>query len=281
MRCYFRLAGYDLYMSLQKHKKKFVLVFLIGIIACLWMEHAVRLLEAIYLYPRVTLGDYLFYLLKGVQFYGRTEWYELPEVWLIFQTMLLFLMISYPFEDANTVGQQVMIRTRSKGQWWLGKCIWVVLFTVLYYALMYGAVVLYCAVRNIPLTFSLSAEFAEFYYGVDNILDLEKRDFLLMVFAAIPMMSAAMGMLQQLLALWIKPQAAFLIALGYLFVSIYRSSPVFLGNYMMAIRYTQVSDLPYVTPGRAILTAGAVIVFCAAVGMRKFEKYDILGGATL
>lgn len=113
-----RLLWYDFNQSVWRGKKKLLLLVGVGVVSCLWFERELLSLGNLGIYPSPTLGDYLFYIFCGVIFYANEELRILPQIWLLFQIYLLFLVCSYLSSCLKREGQQSLIRAGSRRFWW-------------------------------------------------------------------------------------------------------------------------------------------------------------------
>ena len=105
-------------------------------------------------------GDYWFYVYGGMQKYvpGPGNTFQVPIIWMVVFILPAFLLLNYPVKDMQHMGTQMMVRIGGRTRWWLSKCMWNVLATVLYHVLLAGILLGLCFVFNIPLSSRIHVE---------------------------------------------------------------------------------------------------------------------------
>lgn len=85
------------------------------------------------------LWDLLLLLFQGIEPYQRTKMsvFVLPVMLMVHQLLLPFIVGSYAKSDMAGYGRYVLLASKSRWMWWLSKCVWTVLQTVLYYIAPY------------------------------------------------------------------------------------------------------------------------------------------------
>lgn len=274
---FIRLLWYDLKRSVWQGKKKLILLIGVGMVSCLWFERELVSLSNFGIYPNPTLGDYFFYIFCGVIFYANEELRVLPQIWLLFQIYLLFLVCSYPSSCLKREGQQSLIRAKSRTFWWGEKCAWLVCAVLFYYTVMFASVSVFCAWRGIPFTLQVSDDISRFYYGIEKMgALLPPAEFRFLLFGMLPFISVVMGLLQQTISLLSRPQVGLTVLVAYLFASIREDSPFFLGNFAMLLRYRAIGGLEGIYPQVGLMIGGVMIGLSMLIGAVKFLRMDIL-----
>lgn len=102
----------------------------------------------------VTIVNFLFCLFEGKDtFHPETEQaFVFPVVWLLIFLYAAFVTLNYPYRDLLEDGTQVMIRVKDRKSWWLSKCFWIFLSTIIYFVLLYFAVLAFCLLENIDIS---------------------------------------------------------------------------------------------------------------------------------
>lgn len=225
----------------------------------------------------VSFGDYLFYLYGGMkEFIPDYEMgFQLPIVWILVFFVLPFILLNYPLKDMNGIGQQILIRSTKKIFWWLSKCCWTILGTLVYHLIMQMTGLVMCSIFRLDITYSIHMDFvkAAFEVGhqeVCNISGLFISTVILPIFV-----SVSINMLQMTLSLFIKPMFSFLFIAIMLLSSAYLLSPLLIGNYAMIFRYTWIlKNGVSVETGYKI---SLILLFISmGVGTIKFRFYDVL-----
>ena len=271
------LLWYDIQRGCLENKKKILLLLGIGVASCLWFESSLKNLYAVGYYADATLGDYLFYIFCGINYYSNAEGNLLPQIWLLYQIYIMFLSAYYPYSCLHGMGQQSWIRSNNRVVWWLEKCVWIFVQVILCYTFMLGSVFGYCIIKGIPTSLELSESLCRFYYGIVDVRTLlTVKDFNLILFVVFPFVSAAIGIFQMALGIVLKPQVAFIVTVAYLFSSIYIASPFLLGNYNMLLRYRMIGGENFVTGAMALISSCILIVVAILVGGMRVLNMDVL-----
>lgn len=226
----------------------------------------------------VSLGDYWFYAYGGMKEYIPSPYnpFQFPVIWVILFLTLSFILLTYPMKDLHNIGAQMLIRSSSRSQWWLSKCLWIFTGTLLYHTLFLGTLTALCAIFHIPLTASIHTELLKLLFSMDIDTELLTRTFIpLSVFILPPLFSAAINILQMTLSLFMKPIFSFLIIAILMLSSAYLLSPWLLGNYAMPLRYKWIlaNGISHKT---GIIFSVTLLLLSLICGLYCFRKYDIL-----
>jgi hypothetical protein len=226
----------------------------------------------------VSSADYLMYLYGGMREYipNPTEPFMFPPVWMILVLALPFATLSYPLQDVQSFGQQVLYRSKSRHAWWLSKCAWSMLCALTYHLVLMALTLLLCLVFGIPLGSEINSELLARLFQMAPWMIREGT--LILDFGCVVtliLVSISLNLLQMLLSLFVKPVFSFLTIAIVALTSCYLMSPLLIGNYAMLIRSNTIID------GGLNFTIGALIALVVAlgavfVGMAKFRHYDIL-----
>ena len=96
----------------------------------------------------------MIYLFQGMDEYVATpdKAFEFPAMWILIFLCGNALTLTYPLRDLEGVGQQLLIRSGRRRHWWLAKCGWEIVSSVVYLLLLWLGVLCYCAIFQIPIT---------------------------------------------------------------------------------------------------------------------------------
>lgn len=230
---YCRIQRYDIKNGFL-HNWLFLLVPVCIIVFC---SQCTKLLNA-----WEVLGSwaiYVSYCFKGMQTISRhtlSEGFQVPVFWLFMMILPLLITLNYPFRDMKTIGPLVLLKSGSRVQWWLSKCVWNLSCTVGYFLLLYGTVAIYCVSTHVPLTMETAigpvmALFvdADVMALVAEGMSMGQRCFVLLLLPFVTV--ASMNMLEMLLSLLIGPAYSFLICVALYAASSYVTTPLLLGNF--------------------------------------------------
>lgn len=274
---YIKLIRFDLAKGPLQRPMIFVMPMLIALISCVDLAFKLDGLNSIHYFgekAQASFGDFMMYLYSGIDRFPNPA--NPPVRWAAVFLTGSFLTLHYPYRDMQGMGQQILIRTGGRTAWWLSKCCWNVLSTVVYHTMMFLTAAVFCGMTKGVFRTAINHQLA---YGV---LQIEKEQMAAdtaawtfgLLFVPV-LVSVGIGLLQMCLALWIKPMCSFLITAVYLIGSAYVPSPWLLGNYAMVIRFdAAVKD--GVSAPQGVLIWTAIVLLCAAAGSLKFRRYDIL-----
>ena len=122
---------YDMYRGIKHNKYRYMIcVFLIfSLMATFYLDVSVLRRGTRGDLPIAGVFDYIFYLLEGITEVTEKAYKEgkfvFPYIWIAVQFMCAFLVMSYPKNDLEGVGLNVLILSKSKKIWWISKCLWI------------------------------------------------------------------------------------------------------------------------------------------------------------
>ena len=229
-----------------------------------------------------TVTDLGMYFFRGMGEYevGNGNIFQFPSVWMLFNLLLFYFVLYYPFNDLMGYGRQVLLLTRSRGAWWLSKCVTTTVGVLVYFMIAYIEITLYSLIAKIKFSAFVSAE------AVSEIVELGTQDsnfsqlfmqepMFIAVFVLPLLVAVALALLQMLVSLLCKPFYSYILTITILLVSAYYLSPFVIGNYAMTIR----SDLVLsngVNQNAGLIITFATIIASVIAGYFVFQRYDIL-----
>lgn len=230
-----------------------------------------------------TWMDYLMYCFKGMEPFKATEnieGFKVPVMWMLSIGLCLFINLDYPVDDLTAFGQQVIIRSGSRSQWWLSKCVWNLCSCIIYFLLAYFTVLVFCILTHVHISAFNTPEITRLVLGeiyFDSSVDLTMKIYetVLIVMLAPFLITAALSMLQMTLSLVIKPVMCFLVSISILIVSAYYMAPLAIANYSMIIRNGR-----FLSGGmntiQGFIISGIIIFISIMAGIFIFKHHDIL-----
>ena len=183
-----------------------------------------------------SLGDYLTNMFLGMGSYtfNISSPFKLPVAWLLLLFSLLFATLRYPYKDLYGMGAHVMMRSGSRLSWWWAKCLWVALSVVLLCCLLVLVAVFWALVTAGTLSLHTTEFFLDYVAirGDAAAYCEESVTYLASIFGWV----LALGLVQLVASVALKPAAGFVAMVSYLFFSSFYATPLLLGNYLMAQR---------------------------------------------
>lgn len=216
--------------------------------------------------------DYLIKIFAGTQEIRQMERassFYIPKEWLIVEFLFFILIAKYPKKDLEEQGIQVLLRTRSKGVWWLSKCIWLICSGVLYYGVFYLAMIVNAIVDN-PMT-GLHIKIRDIWQiGLEGCSQMEVN----MILFVMPLLcSLAIGMVQMLLSIAFSPVLALCVSIAYQVLAVAVQKSWILGNYTMLCRHEPIY-VNGVRDWKGILFSTGIFFIGIFLGMKHMKKKE-------
>lgn len=219
-------------------------------------------------------ADFLFRWTEGMPVIVKEnsrEMFKVPAVWLLFHWWLSFTAGTYVMRDLKEQGANLLLRIHRRRIWWRGKCIWVILATLLYYLAVWLCMLLFsvfqggCSLSITPglhgLDESLAERLSGMYFTIPGIL---------VPFAV----SVGLALSQLAVTVYVNQIAGNLYMVILLVTSAYKCSPFLPGNYLMLLRNRHVTE-EGVTAVAGLIMAAGLAFLSVRIGGKRFEKYDI------
>lgn len=191
------------------------------------------------------------------------EWAALriPVEYFVLHTLLYFLVGNYLERDLYGYGIYRLVASNDKKVWWNGKVLWNLLSTLLYWLVVEGSML---------LTAQLAAKSSMQEWSKEG----KKIAWLLVLHF---FCETALALMQMLLSFLFHSVAALVVSEGMLIAAVYFPVPMLLNNFEMAQRMPW-EDAEGFAPPLGLVLSVLVWLICYAVGGKKAEKLDVLGG---
>lgn len=187
----------------------------------------------------VALGDYWMYLYGGMKEYIPTTGnpFQFPTMWIAVFLFSSFAVLNYPMKDLQNMGTQILVHVQGRTKWWISKCLWNVLSTVLYHGIILLVLVILCICFQEPLSFEAHADSIATMFGL-WVSEFRGGGVIPIAVILTPViLSIAINLLQMVLLLFTKPVFSFLVICIMMLSSAYFLSDIMIGNFAMPIRY--------------------------------------------
>lgn len=215
--------------------------------------------------------------IEPIEIMDTMEKSQLPILWLISIGGCLFLNLDFMLNDLSNAGQQMIVRSRNRRNWFFSKCIWNVCSCGIYFIIAGIAIGVFVSIKGERLTMTLDPTlFCILYHGVPEVdtLSIGQALAIAVVFPFLSVVS--ISLLQMTLCLCIKPIFSFLTSILLLLIAVYWDSPFILGNGAMGIR-SNIIVRGGIQPV-IVATECVVIIFLSVViGAHIFKNSNILG----
>lgn len=278
---YIKLLWFDIRNGMMRNPMLFVVPVIVTLIACFALSNNVSSLNEVGYFgaeKKGTFADYIMFIYGGMDKYvpDLSDPFVFPVRWVIVFLTLSFITSNYPYKDMQGFGQQILLRTQGRTVWWLSKCGWNILCSLVYHCLIFGTAALFCLAVKGSLFGEINKDlqYAVFEVGRGNVL-LDDTPWPFAILVIPVLISLGINLLQMTLSLFVKPIFSFFLIAFLMISSAYFMSPYLIGNYAMPIRCGMViKDGVGIAIGLAI--SSVLIIISVGVGMIRFHYYDIL-----
>lgn len=222
-------------------------------------------------------GDYLLYIFGGMREYipDPNDPFRIPYLWLINHLGILYFTLHYMHDDLVNLGQQTILRSKSRTAWWLSKCIWNFSIVVIFYIISWIIVFLCAFLNQANFSFRISPYMSELMIFGPQQIPVSFWPITIEITVLPLLITLTMSIIQMTLSLFLNPMICYIISTITLISSAYYLSPFLIGNYAMALRSDKVVTNG-VDPIEGILISLIFIAISVFFGMHIFKKHNIL-----
>lgn len=188
--------------------------------------------------------------------------FELPVLWIIFQSYILYMLCDYLYDSERGIGLQRLIRISSRKKWYLQICLINIVMIFLYYLSYFAILQIVTNIQNIPLKFDISTG--------------EVFEYIIACFVLPISCTMAIFFIQNLISLYYTGFIAYIVSLILLVISVYWREYYLLGNYAMFLRtdfYRKDGLNIYI----GVVMCLAIAVITLLIGLIKVKKMDYIG----
>lgn len=198
---------------------------------------------------------------------------ELPVAWFVFHALLYSFIGFYIIDDLKKNATSLILRVKSKRQWWTSKVMWCIIAVIVYYALFFIIAIVFATLFG-TVSFNAESLIAETMFAI-QVLDVDVKNTIFSAFILPMIISVAIAVFQAVLSLIIKPIYSFLIVICYLVFSTFYCNVCLLFNFSMLIR-NNFHGVNGVSNQYGALTAVIVTIVSYLLGIAFVKKKDIL-----
>lgn len=273
---FFKIAICDIRNGILSEWKKIIGVFclfaILTVLAFLDFTAASRMQPSPITFP-VSIGDYFCYIFGGssaqthvFQLFnndiidGRIA-FDFPSIWLTVFMFLLLFTVKYPYNDLMGFGKHLMILSEKKHYWWLSKCLWCVVCTILYFVTAFCSIIIVALAFGAELSLKISTYFPYLRISdYDHILN-PPWNILPVMLLLIPV-GITLCLVQLLLSLLTSPLVSFSITSLFLVFGTFVQSNFLFQNAAMAAR-----SYCFVDNGATLIQTISVIIWICALSV--------------
>ncbi|MDC7302254.1 hypothetical protein [Agathobacter ruminis] len=197
--------------------------------------------------------------------------FVIPTKWMILQIIVAYIVADYPVYDLKTYGINLLVQTKSKTKWWIGKVIWTIEIVCALY------IVGYCMIELVTIfaegDFFTVRESAGFF--LHNDYSVFNRFGLCLIGMVLPIIaSVTISLIELLLLFAFNNVVAYAVVFFFLIASVFYENPIWIfGNGMSIRSVNRLLDGTYVTE---LIGMGMVCILISLCGCILIRKKDIL-----
>ena len=266
---------YDIVNGIIHQWKKFLLI---AVVYGILITQFLAVCKMKHLIGQYTISDIVLYLFKGMSWItdDKSE-ITIPTTYILPNVLIAFAIGNYPFKDINGYGGMVLMRAKKKLVWWISKCIWAVITSVVTYAILAAEVVAF-ALAGGKISWQVNKDICYKVSGYDKILikdnvNLTKLAVYILVVGLLT--TIAICLVQICISQIMGPIIGYIAVVVILIMGVFFRSFLFIGNGYMALR-----NIMYTPEGGSLtLTVIAdivLIVVSVIAGYALFRRMDIL-----
>jgi hypothetical protein len=274
---FFKQIRTDLIVGIVYSWKMYIPAFFIYIFVCLHFNNMLSSNISLGLIQsKPSFADYIIEIFKGMERYdltNRQSSFEVPVIWLLINIYLVYLVSSYPFNDLYGYGQQVLLLSKKRKQWWISKCIWNISTVLVFYFVGYVVISIF-SIFNGDISMQLHSDI-NFEVSKVNTSGFKRNDFIIVAVVLPIITSIAISLFEMIVTLVCKPIISCILMICLLVVSAYSCSTFLLGNYLMILRSNSVIPSEGVEAQYGIGIAVFLSIFSIVIGYKIFRRLDI------
>lgn len=274
---FFRILRYDVNNGLLKEHKKFFVAAILFVLMCLNYYMTRDDPSASAVTNQLTYGGCLAFIFKGIPEYKYQSHqpFIFPALWMLLMVFILYIVLDYPFKDMLGYGKQVLIHSRTRGSWWLAKCIWLVMTVAGYFIMLYLIAFLYCVILGIPISMQIAEPLLRRDVPIEDLVHKLPDRMTVELWVMPFLLISALGLMQMFLSLIIRPILSYCVSITWLLASSYSLQPYLIGNYAIISRSDRIvmKGLNGIQGMVILIVLGLVSTILGAL---YFNRYDIV-----
>ena len=189
-------------------------------------------------------------------------------------TFVLFLLsvAKYPRSDMYGIGQQLLLKSKSRTAWWLSKTVWTILAAIVYYTVCFAVLLLYLAFTH-GVSWQPSDITLTVLPGFAALSPLEQVLWLV----AVPVVTlCTLGLFELMFGILYSAVVGVIAAASALLAALYFNLGALPGGTCILLRSCLGISGGF-SLGACLTIAAATSVLYAAVGCLLFYKLDLYG----
>lgn len=273
----FRMLKRDLNLGLLKKWYRYIFIIVVVVVGSFRVHDILTELEVNGMAcDTVSFWDYLFSNMRGMSPYvfSVENDFSLPLLWFCVQIGFHYIIAYYPEQDLREHGKQVLINSKSRMGWWISKCFWCFVATIVYFVLILVSTAMSVLILEGTLSFDYDGRASMLL--MSNNFKYAFLDDLILSSLVVPFfVTFALGLLQMVLSFIITPVISFATICAVYVVSAFYTSAWLPGSYTMLLR-SSFLDNEGLSPYSGLVIAGVIGIASVFIGYAYFENKDVL-----
>lgn len=272
-----RLWGHDFWEGIWNRRVYFLLPVMVALFSCIGLHAKMTaFLDTNHNVGAGTLMDYWIYLVQGGKHYKFDIYtiFQIPVRWLCFHVFILIGLNNYPLNDLHGWGYHVLLKSKSRWNWWFSKILWCFSYVACYYIVCLFIVSVYALANDASFSLRPSIDVMNMVSRT-GFLKCSMKRLVCIVLVQPVMLSAFLGILQLVLCICMKPVYSFMVMFAMLVVSTYKRYWILIGNWGMPYRMYPVQKHG-LDPKLCMVLLLCGILIGVLCGYLVFCKKDIL-----
>ena len=223
----------------------------------------------------LTITDYLLYAFNGCDPHIIVDSvFVVPILFLVIFLFPSLITLNYPYKNLHDHGINVMVGGGSRILWWFSKIVYIIVWTFLYFGLLYGVLCLLCLLTGNRISMEISWQITEniiqhTFASVPSSTDLFYQLIIIPI-----LVSASINILQMFLSLLTGCEYAFMVVVALYLASVYFPNHILPGTYAVLAQSLLIEG-GTCNSAYALAVCSATVVIAIVGGCFRIRRYDI------
>lgn len=268
---------HDFYIGTIEGWKRYAIAVCIFVFLCfIFQIRSQKLIQICNINKEISFSDFILFMFRGTNVFdgNAVELQDKLPQWFLINIYLSIMIGYFPLRDLSESGIQVLIRAKSRVQWWLGKCLWVIYNVLIYYMISIIVIIVFSLFNG-----GLSLEPSKELNLILSNLDTSKFNFqgILIVGIILPIVtSTTLSLIQLLISLFTNSIISNMAIITVLTLTPFYCNSYFIGNYLMILRSNLNIGYHGVSIVYGLVICAVLSIATILIGANRTKKYDIL-----
>ncbi len=206
-----------------------------------------------------SIGDYFFWNFKGMRVVTdlKKKFFVPDGFWIFYHLFLAYLIGFYPEQELKNNSHILMIHAQKRINWWISKCLWIVVSVFAYYATAAIGILFFSICTGAGKSLSIYEKTSYLFQIPEEGLNGVN---ILTYIILMCMLAIGISLFQVALSLTVSPIMSYIIVASVFSVSVFVGSGALWGNYFMLLRM-----YPFTLEKTINVDAGMIYAFFLSV----------------